>query len=443
MFDASSVTSSDPAQVCQLLDDLTEELIDLDVRCPTSPEVPGLLARLERFRAVLDGASLALLERTDAEGLHETDGLVSTRSWLKQHTGTAGDTAARRLKLARDLRDAPLLLAALRNGRITMDAARVVCSARRPSTIEAFEHAEAMFVEWAETLHIDDLGTAVRRWLELADADGSDPERHWKDRSFWLSQTLGGSWQLRGQLTPEQGARLRARLDEQIERLERDETLDEGEPMPTPAQRAADALSSLAELPHASSGVRAPRARLTVLTTVDDLRLGLGARLSTGQWLDGAAVARLACDAELLQAYHDATGRLLGTYSTARFVDHRLRSALTAMFPTCIVPGCDVPSSECDMHHVIPWQLGGPTDTDNVRPLCQHHHTLCHQQRWVIRDRALLADATSATGARPARFGDGYPVDTVTTTTDGRFEIHRPGRPPINQASRWDRSRAP
>ncbi|WP_043347353.1 HNH endonuclease [Beutenbergia cavernae] len=43
--------------------------------------------------------------------------------------------------------------------------------------------------------------------------------------------------------------------------------------------------------------------------------------------------------------------------------------------PTCVGTGCTVPSSSCDIDHVIEFPLG-PTDAWNLRPLCRRHHLL-------------------------------------------------------------------
>ncbi|GMA32081.1 HNH endonuclease signature motif containing protein [Litorihabitans aurantiacus] len=43
--------------------------------------------------------------------------------------------------------------------------------------------------------------------------------------------------------------------------------------------------------------------------------------------------------------------------------------------PTCVAPGCAVPSSACDLDHVVAWPLGATT-ASNLRPLCRRHHVL-------------------------------------------------------------------
>ena len=43
---------------------------------------------------------------------------------------------------------------------------------------------------------------------------------------------------------------------------------------------------------------------------------------------------------------------------------------------TCRAPGCDVPASQCDIDHVIPFAEGGPTHPSNMNCKCRRHHLM-------------------------------------------------------------------
>lgn len=45
-----------------------------------------------------------------------------------------------------------------------------------------------------------------------------------------------------------------------------------------------------------------------------------------------------------------------------------------ADYPTCVHPGCRMPSRECDLDHRNPYSRGGRTHIDNLAPLCRYHH---------------------------------------------------------------------
>ncbi len=78
-----------------------------------------------------------------------------------------------------------------------------------------------------------------------------------------------------------------------------------------------------------------------------------------------------------------APGRLdLGR--TTRLANRAQRRALQGLYATCAVPGCAVHYDRCKLHHVIWWRNGGRTDLDNLLPICQHHHSLLHNNGWDV-----------------------------------------------------------
>lgn len=70
---------------------------------------------------------------------------------------------------------------------------------------------------------------------------------------------------------------------------------------------------------------------------------------------------------------------------TRRLASSAQRDVLRALHPTCPIPGCTTRFALCDIHHLHAWELGGPTDLENLRPICAHHHTRLHAERWSLR----------------------------------------------------------
>jgi hypothetical protein len=52
------------------------------------------------------------------------------------------------------------------------------------------------------------------------------------------------------------------------------------------------------------------------------------------------------------------------------------------LHPTCVHPGCRMPAFECDLDHRIPHTQTRTTCTDDLAPLCRHHHMLKHHAGW-------------------------------------------------------------
>lgn len=56
-----------------------------------------------------------------------------------------------------------------------------------------------------------------------------------------------------------------------------------------------------------------------------------------------------------------------------------------ALSPTCVFPGCRMPSYHCDLDHIRDRAKGGRTCVTNLAPLCRHHHMLKHHSTWHYR----------------------------------------------------------
>lgn len=126
--------------------------------------------------------------------------------------------------------------------------------------------------------------------------------------------------------------------------------------------------------------------RVTVATTLDALRQGLGvAMLETGDELSAATVRRLACDAEVIPAVLGSLGEVLDVGRTRRLVTAAIWKALVLRDRHCRFPGCRRMPLACDAHHLVHWADDGGTSLDNLVLLCRAHHTLLHATPWEVR----------------------------------------------------------
>ena len=68
------------------------------------------------------------------------------------------------------------------------------------------------------------------------------------------------------------------------------------------------------------------------------------------------------------------------------------------MHRTCAHPDCTVAFSACDIHHIRWWgEHHGPTDIDNLLPVCDRHHHLVHEGGWTL----TMTSDRIATWTRP------------------------------------------
>ena len=94
---------------------------------------------------------------------------------------------------------------------------------------------------------------------------------------------------------------------------------------------------------------------------------------------------------------------------TTRLANRAQRRALRALYSCCAIPGCTVAYDRCKLHHIIWWTNDGPTDLDNLLPVCSVHHSNIHHDDWTIelgpnRELTLtLPDGTTHTTGPPIR----------------------------------------
>ena len=51
---------------------------------------------------------------------------------------------------------------------------------------------------------------------------------------------------------------------------------------------------------------------------------------------------------------------------------------------SCLYPGCAVPATRCEAHHIHHWADGGPTELRNLGSQCKFHHDRHHEGEFDI-----------------------------------------------------------
>nr|WP_237768034.1 HNH endonuclease signature motif containing protein [Serinicoccus sp. CNJ-927] len=92
---------------------------------------------------------------------------------------------------------------------------------------------------------------------------------------------------------------------------------------------------------------------------------------------------------DVIPALVGEKGQILDLGRAKRLVTPGQRRALAHRDGGCTFPGCHVPATWCDAHHVVHWARGGPSDLSNYALLCPRHHTWVHQH-----DTTADVDAT-------------------------------------------------
>ncbi|MFP5487581.1 MAG: HNH endonuclease signature motif containing protein [Acidimicrobiia bacterium] len=118
---------------------------------------------------------------------------------------------------------------------------------------------------------------------------------------------------------------------------------------------------------------------------------------------------RILCDGTIAPVWH-RDGVPFSVGRAQHVVPDRTRRIVEQRDRGCRVPGCT-----CDrfveIHHIVHWNQGGPTDTWNLVSLCPKHHRLHHQGQLGITGDADLFDGLVFTDA------DGRPVTEIRPPT--------------------------
>ena len=376
-----------------VLGELTEAI---DAVCEAEParladreSIQDLHRQLERLNAATTRATAAF----EAGGTWEADGARSAAAWLATRVRTALPAARRRLRLGRALRHMAHAEAAWLAGEIDANHVAALAEARTPVSTDCFEHDEAMLVDQAARLSHRHFSRALAYWCQRADPDGTEDRAsaEFNARRLHLSQSFGGSWVLDAGFDPIGGAvldRALRRIEEELfatdwaeARARVGEGVCAGDLARSPAQRRADAAVEMARRAGAMPpGARLPEPLFTLFLGYETFagricELADGTVVSPGsllRWLDEAWVERVVFDGPD-RVKNLGVRRRIFTGATRRAIEVRDRE--------CFHEFCDVPAERCQIDHVKPYSVGGPTVEDNGRVACGYHNRLRHRRR--------------------------------------------------------------
>ncbi|WP_173923271.1 HNH endonuclease signature motif containing protein [Agromyces sp. Marseille-P2726] len=386
-------------------------------------EAVGRVVDAQRAAIAGEVAERSRVELGD-QRLSTRRGCRSASELVERVTQVSGVEARRRITLGSASRarvsftgepleaEFPGVAAALAAGELGADAAgtivRELDRSRRvadPVTFAAAEHelvAAATGTGEAATVRCtaDELRIQAQAWAVFLDQDGTEPddERAMRRRGIRLGRARDGLIAVRGELMPEVAAKLTRLFDAHLSpRSGTGFMTDEevahfaasGEQRSSDQQRhdvfAAIVDTAARSGEHPTIGGAAP----TVLVSVRaaDLHAGRGAGHADGVGLPISmrAVRHLICTGGTQRVVLDDQGKIVELGAQERCFTPAQRRAITVRDGGCLIPGCSVPASWCEIHHVIPDADGGPTHPDNGVLVCWFHHRTIDTSGWGIR----------------------------------------------------------
>lgn len=351
---------------------------------------------LTRLQQAVEIGLVRLVAELGVRGVESPDGL-SRVDWLRRHH--PGLTAAQAKAIvvvgeASAERRWDELFRCVHTGAVSVgQAAQIIGFHERVRLVADQVELEAAvrdLVDKARELSPEQLGRWVRHHTETVappkETEGLDVARR-ASRGLWFDRPCAnGMVTGRFALDPEGAAVVKAAIDPLAAPrpiVGHDGRAGERDPR-SPATRRADALLEVVARGVASPGAAPSTDRAKVLVTVDlevlEERVRGCGHAITGEVLSPGTVRRIACDAEVVPIVLGTASAPLDVGRSHRLVPPAIRHAAWVRDGGCTYPGCSIPPTWCDAHHVTHWADGGPTTLDNTALLCGRHHTVVHQQ---------------------------------------------------------------
>jgi hypothetical protein len=326
------------------------------------------------------------VEHVLATGEWSGHDIHTPKQWLAIRAGLSPEQAGVVIRVAERLSAFPKVGAAFDDGRFTLDQVAEITKA--PAW------ADERVLDVASIATVTQLRRTMREEQFAGDPDeptkpAARPEP--KDR-LSFGPTGDHRWRINGELDLDAGRRIEAALNEK-----KDALFERGDAATWPGALTEMAESSLDAV---ASPARRDRYRTWLHLDVTD-----GATTTTDGWRIPMAVRdRLLCDG-IVQPVWERDGVPFAAGRTQRVVSDRLRRVIERRDRGCRVPGC---TNTCyvEVHHIIHWLNGGPTDSWNLIMICPKHHRAHHRGELGITGNA---DEVHASRSPTGRAEDSAP----------------------------------
>ena len=375
-------------EAAQRVRDGLSELIRLvNSDSASTADARRVLAESKAFAAqvaVLQADSAALVAARERHG----DGGAGV---LAQTVGVRRREAAGQVKAVQQLQSMPDVRDAVTEGRIPLANAKTLARASNRTSVGEVARDEGL-LEKAASLAPENFAREAGRWVGKRQRDGGESEyrrqRARRRLSIWKDDD-DGMVRLRAELDPVTGAKLHKRLLKEAERLRRCDVRNPGAQQRTLPQRLADALDALTAPGDTAAG-SAGRAStdITIVQHLSPEGDKAFAEITDGGAIPPSVLEEHFCDARIVGVVFSSKGRPLWRGAAVPRPTMAQMDALMARYGGC--GGCGEHSAICQAHHIRPRSRGGPTNVDNLIPLCWGCHDKVHYHDWqVVPDGGL------------------------------------------------------
>jgi hypothetical protein len=371
---------------------------DMDWERVSNDEIDEALDQFSGLASAGWARVCELIQQVDVRQSWMADGARTLSDWVGARLCVRHKTAVQLVAVARRLADLPMLSSKFASGELSLDQVDAISGIATPET----EHD---VFETMAGLSNSALDRQARRHRGVSNEG---------ENSVWERRRLVRQWNLdeselrfRGRLPATEGRIFDEAIDSRVDAMGPNPETEMFDPYDT---RSADALVEMAATDGGDNGAPPQVTAFADLEALVSQDRGW-AELDNTAPLANATAHRLACDG-ILETIITKDGQPVGIGRRSRKVPGWLRRLVYHRDGNrCQHPGCGN-TRWLQVHHIIPWAEGGPTDMDNLVLLCGIHHRWVHEQGWHI---------TGPPEARVFRRPDWTPFPGPRPTLDRRL----------------------
>jgi hypothetical protein len=296
----------------------------------------------------------------------DVPGVRTAEQWIAWKTGIASARSKQMVQIASRSNELPVSMQTFADGEVSIDQIAVVTKfTPARNDIEVASIAKPATVSQLRA-KLGSYWKVARPKAEPAEPSDPEPERADVAMSFFDDD---GRWRMNADFSAVRGGVPQKALEEA-----RDALFAAGNKNVTWADAFEEVcLRSLATVKSVS---RTDRYRVLVHLNQD------GGWLNGGQQVKDGVLKQLLSNTTI-QAVFERGGRPVNLGRTARVVPHRIAALILDRDRMCRNPLCPA-TKGLEVHHVVHWTDGGPTNTCNLGALCRHCHREHHAGKFFI-----------------------------------------------------------
>ncbi len=292
----------------------------------------------------------------------------------------------RRVRTVKGLASMPDVVRAAKDGWITQDHAELIAASHKRASMSVEEQLDLLAVGVQQTCD-DFKNTLLEAETQRLAAQGLNPtEQQHKRRTAKIFDSDDDMVVLHAELDQLAGEKIRTAIDAMTTQMFKQDYRNGNKR--SYEQRNADALAHLItstsqHQTKTSTGEPCePQPQQTTIILTADYDT-ITSQLKTAGLIDGTPISidetrRLACEANILPAIFNNKAQPLYLGRTRRTHTKTQLLALYKRDKQCTK--CGIRATNCEVHHIMPWQHGGTTNINNLTLLCPtcHHQTHKH-----------------------------------------------------------------